>query len=616
MIAARCVSKNCLVACLLWCAGVNVCSGQDQGFFDVTYHPLMVGAIYSDSSQLSSEPSAYGAIGVNIDWENGSANEFFIEQQRHGASWIAAGIQSGVQSTVDTGELILDWGFQQQHASDGSFPGTGDAVHSTSLFLEATTRASVLLNHANSHSAPATWGAKIQQTAAYMSDPAVTEPQKDVNLEPFAHRYFLRAAALEMAASLAGGNAGLSAEAQSLVNQGLATQDVQGVLPERGGFDFNYQGIGLTYLGRYYQFASDAQIKADIAQSMTDQLAQFTSRVDSLGNVDVSDSTRIGEPSRSGAPKNLETKNLIEGFLYASAVTAATDAATSQNYLELATLMAQPITPLVEYKFDDPSKADGLISTGSEATSLFARLAVGGKDTTPRGPSGTGVTGHPDDYGYDLSDATSMGTGDGNYGRTDGNATFLDNLQSFTLTGWFKTDGTQAIGDDVELFKTDAFKLTAINDGYLRLFVDSHSSSDSIVSTFGHWNAQNEWVFFAVSYDGTLIANNVSFYVGSDLTSVLLSSTQTLDRQSVDLNSSRLFLSRQDRPFDGWLDNMRVYGSSTDASGILSLQQLNDLRTQDLNAFAAIPEPAAFAWLFCLLPLLHRRRAPLSACRN
>jgi hypothetical protein len=48
------------------------------------------------------------------------------------------------------------------------------------------------------------------------------------------------------------------------------------------------------------------------------------------------------------------------------------------------------------------------------------------------------------------------------------------------------------------------------------------------------------------------------------------------------------------RPFDGLLDNMRIFGSTTDASGALSLAELETIRAADI-----IPEPGA-VWLLLI----------------
>ena len=105
---------------------------------------------YGDESSLSSPPSTTGAIGINIEHEmNNDSTLYYIEQQRYGADWIAAGIFENDSTKIDKGLNILTWVFdKEEQDGDGSsvYRNSGDAVHSTSLFLEAATRAALLLS--------------------------------------------------------------------------------------------------------------------------------------------------------------------------------------------------------------------------------------------------------------------------------------------------------------------------------------------------------------------------------------------------------------------------------------------------------------------------------------
>ena len=64
------------------------------------------------------------------------------------------------------------------------------------------------------------------------------------------------------------------------------------------------------------------------------------------------------------------------------------------------------------------------------------------------------------------------------------------------------------------------------------------------------------------------------------------------------------------RPFDGYLDNMRIWGDTTGNSGALTLAQLEAVRALDVSP---IPEPSAFAFIAGLGALVlaasRRRRA-------
>lgn len=83
-------------------------------------------------------------MSLNREWEAGKRESFFIEQQRYGADVIETGVILGDEDLVAEGIRMIDWGFERQ-GGDGSFPGTGDEVHSSSLFIEAAARAGLAL---------------------------------------------------------------------------------------------------------------------------------------------------------------------------------------------------------------------------------------------------------------------------------------------------------------------------------------------------------------------------------------------------------------------------------------------------------------------------------------
>jgi hypothetical protein len=103
------------------------------------------------------------------------------------------------------------------------------------------------------------------------------------------------------------------------------------------------------------------------------------------------------------------------------------------------------------------------------------------------------------------------------------------------------------------------------------------------------------WVSFAVTYDGTLHENNVNFYIGTESSAVTLvpflkGKKPTLDKGPTEDNNSGLtignktsFNTYNNRPFDGFLDNMRIYGSHSGNSGVLTLSQLKSIRDSDVN---------------------------------
>lgn len=242
--------------------------------------------------------------------------------------------------------------------------------------------------------------------------------------------------------------------------------------------------------------------------------------------------------------------------------------------------------PIVEYQFNVPGT--NLASTGQvtdESASLNSRNP-GNTAQQYNGEPGAGLTGDRDDFALDFSDATGMGINfEGGWARVGSNDVLpeLDELQSYTVQGWFKTAEGQPIGNTVELMqshgKEGGWKLTAVDPGKLRLFVDG----ENVIASDPAWNTGGEWVFFAATYDGSQKKDNVRFYVGSKEEEVRLVSTHDLARGKVDRDRSRLMVNRPDRPLKGLYDNVRVYGSKDDASGALDVEAIEKIRAQDVS---------------------------------
>lgn len=260
-------------------------------------------------------------------------------------------------------------------------------------------------------------------------------------------------------------------------------------------------------------------------------------------------------------------------------------------------VMGQAI-PIVEYLFSGPN--DTLQQSTGMVTDNGARLSIRDSSNTAAALTAElGVSGLAGDWALDFRSAPGTGSnagGDGPFARTDGDLQPVDGLASFTLQGWFNTNIVPT--DNMEFFKnvssSAGFMLKAVNDGALRLYVNGDGGGSAIVSQNKDWAITGEWVFFAVTYDGTSTTDNASFYMGGINESVALSSTQTLDQGPALDESNRLVISRRNRPYQGLLDNMRVYGSTGDASGVLSMSDLETVRLTDVTG---VPEPSTFAIL-------------------
>jgi hypothetical protein len=273
-------------------------------------------------------------------------------------------------------------------------------------------------------------------------------------------------------------------------------------------------------------------------------------------------------------------------------------------------LNLQSQTLLLEYEFNDSGTTT--TSTGSLPT-VATMVNSGTTPTDLHGAAGSGVSGQSWDLAFNNTASTGMGSAGTGGGVSVGDLDAVDGLSSFTLQGWFNS--STAIGGVARLFEknagagTSGFVLRAdTTAGQLVLQVDNIAVTSS--AAFG---ATNEWTFFAVSYDGTLTTNNVNFYLGDTTDAVSLVGTYTLNSGVVNANSVPIVLGNNTsltgftniRPYDGYLDNMRVYGETTGAGGVLTLSQLEAVRAADL-----VPEPTVSMLLIGagLVTVVFRRR--------
>ena len=269
---------------------------------------------------LIGEMAESGAVDVNIEYEMGVSDTYFIEMQRYGAELIAAGL--GIQSDdmVTDGISVIQWGIDQQQA-DGSFT-SGDAMHSTALFQHAVGISIEDLDFFGyetfDEAKRSEWIDSLTQMSNWMI--ANDEATAEVDLEPFTHRYFMRAAGLMRAAQLTG-NSEFALEANQYFSQGLAKMTEDGVLPERGGFDINYQSLALRYAGEFYRMTTDTLQRESIRMMFEASLPWISERIDADGNVDTSDSTRSGEDGRNGTNKSFDEISAVRAYLSGYEVT-------------------------------------------------------------------------------------------------------------------------------------------------------------------------------------------------------------------------------------------------------------------------------------------------------
>ena len=237
---------------------------------------------------------------------------------------------------------------------------------------------------------------------------------------------------------------------------------------------------------------------------------------------------------------------------------------------------------LLEYSFNQ--------STGTTAYDTGAAPAAngtlnGGATWSNSLPSGSG-------YSLSLDGANGSNVDAGVVSKIAG-------LSQLTVTLWVNLTAAPANLD--RLFST----MNSTNDGGMDFYISTPTSGSISASNFqisfgvdgtsigagANLDANNQWVFLAVTYDGTLASNNTLFYSGSVATSSSqLGTTKTINSGAVSGTTGSLQVgdtqaSPSDRTPSGLFSGLRIYDT------VLTSTEINDVR------LATVPEPSAVAML-------------------
>ena len=243
--------------------------------------------------------------------------------------------------------------------------------------------------------------------------------------------------------------------------------------------------------------------------------------------------------------------------------------------------------PLVEFLFDD----DTFNNTGSLGSTAQA-IAAGGKSAPIITGTSQGVGGG---RALDLS-ANTMGSQGGYIKLNDNDA--LNGLQSLTVQCWFKKN---------ESFDTSIVRLAekmnysgSCRYGFalLHAYYSSNSLQRDIGDDDGQYlgaandfaaiNANDQWIFVAMTWDATTSPSRIKTYIGNDSSAVTLVSnftSSTVGPTASSLyNTVALVLGAGQGgsyAFSGLMDNVRIWGAKTNSSGVLSQEQLEFWRQHD-----------------------------------
>ena len=174
----------------------------------------------------------------------------------------------------------------------------------------------------------------------------------------------------------------------------------------------------------------------------------------------------------------------------------------------------------------------------------------------------------------------------------------LDNLWSFTVCGWLKTTSESLIGGNGCIFyRSGQFEIYAPgapNIGKLALKVPAMSgtnTSDVTVLSGNVYNQPGEWIFYAVTYNGTLAADNVKFYIGGEDTKITQAGSGTINAgQLIGGEHLSIKITGGGDTFGayaagGYYDKFTIYGTSqlNDPAASLTAEQLENLRRWQLH---------------------------------
>lgn len=217
------------------------------------------------------------------------------------------------------------------------------------------------------------------------------------------------------------------------------------------------------------------------------------------------------------------------------------------------------------------------------------------------GEAGSGLTGKPEDFALDIGKTTQAMGAEGKTGgiaKIPEAAGVLGAMTSFTVTGWVKAASKFAGGARIVEYIDPAFGGFAVAVGpkvmTLSLNKKTVSTSYRPDNCFTE-GVENQWVFFAVTYDGDKTSGNVVFYGGTATAEPQVITVANLDGgKTVELNRYGWLTIGNNgggiRPFHGMLDDIAIYASGTDATGALSAEQITEIYKANLAGNPVAPK--------------------------
>ena len=285
--------------------------------------------------------------------------------------------------------------------------------------------------------------------------------------------------------------------------------------------------------------------------------------------------------------------------------------------LAVFTVSVNAQTVYLDYSFNGSGNSVTNNGTTADMDLVYynSNSSTAGNTVDLYGAAGSGVSGLAGDLAFDNTASTGNGGGSGYYGGRAQSSTTdaVGVLTSFTMMGWLKSDataGTATLMDSYDSASNSGVTLFWTGTGGLSLRVGDGTTTTYAGSSSNPYGSGGEWVFFALTYDGTTTSNNVTFYVGADDTATSSNISRSITLSSVNMDDVRAIAlgngsGGRASPFDGLMDNFRLVGATSGSDGALSLSAIESYRV------SAIPEPSqsvALLGVACLCMTLARRR--------
>lgn len=316
-------------------------------------------------------------------------------------------------------------------------------------------------------------------------------------------------------------------------------------------------------------------------------------------------SLRIGSNVTEGAHLNglIDEVDIFNRALSATEIAAIYNAASDGKCKDTPPPPPPPPPPpssvnscaVAEYRFNETGTTAP--SAGSDPTILLLKDR-NGNAVDLHGAVGSGVSGLSEDRAFDNRASDWAGFGGVGVQPSDNEA--LDRFSSFTVQGWFKGDDGQSVTGNLARLveKTDGFaegggwgvdwaptQPYGRPTGSIGFGLRGEGGAGGFVSPASYLS-QGQWIFFAVTYDGTASSNNVKFYRGTVSQALHLVATGTAAFGTERGSASPMSVgngANRERAFDGLLDNIRIFGVKSGNAGVLAMTELEAIRAADAS---------------------------------